>query len=760
MQGKGLSIYKFIVTTIFAVVLSVMAADVALLYVTVKDKIIADTQEQALSSLASLRDNILGFMEAYSINEYEKLVANEMGEESYAAIIVEDYHVAQVLGIDVYTSGRVRDKAWRSIEFDRKNPSHTSSLNRCFIKNATEIVSFTGEVMGKVTICSSDRLFTKELQKSVINQAITTVLTSLLLIAALYFALKRTLLTPLAGISDELLTSPGTVSTTEPPSLFGYQAREISTLINSIKIYQRELNEQQEELRNERNRFDLAVQGSQDGLWDWDTSTDTVYFSSQWKSMLGYENYEVGNGLEEWSSRVHPDDMEETLQKIDDHLKGKTDIYESRHRLKCKDGSWKWILDRGKALFDENGNPVRVVGFHTDITPQVRHEKEISKARQAAEKANQAKSEFLAAMSHELRTPLNAILGFSQLMQYDADHPLSEKQNEHVQNIITGGEHLLALVNEILDLARIEADHTSLVIEDVSIDAIIQDAVSLAQPLTKKRRISIENRYKPQAEDILRTDRKRAQQVLLNLLSNAAKYNRDGGTIRIHGYQTKTGFFRVAVTDTGVGIAEQDFSSVFEMFHRLHEDPHITRQGTGIGLTVSKLLIESMAGRIGFDSKVGVGSTFWFELPLASNENAVIPNDVTTGIDDIDKDHLSIVKLMNKISQGDFKKAELGDAISGLQAYTFNHFMREEAIMEACGFPELERHKNLHVQIRNQVMKLDRQWKENQDPTIIYALRDLLRHMWVNHVLKEDMKIASYAQSTKGESDEAPQDSQ
>ena len=755
MKGRQLSIYRLIVMTIIVVVLSVMTANVSILYVTLKGQIVEDTHTQTLATLRSLRDNIAGFMDSYSINEYEKLVATEMANPSFYAIVVEDYHVAQVLGIDVYVSGQTRDKNWQPVEYDWKDPALTKNARSCFLEEAIEVTSQSSEVLGKITICISDKVFAEELQASILKQMAGTVLTSLLLIAALYFALRRTLLAPLSRISNELLSPSFTGKAVEAPHLFGFQTREISSLINAIKVYQNELNEQKEELSNERNRFDLAVQGSQDGLWDWDPSTNTVYFSSQWKHMLGFADDEIGNSFEEWSSRVHPDDLQPTLRKVEEHLKGKTDIYESKHRLKCKDGTWKWILARGKALFDQDGNPVRVVGFHTDITPQVQHERELSEARQIAEKANQAKSEFLAAMSHELRTPLNAILGFSQLMQYDPDAPLSEKQNDHVQSIIAGGSHLLDLVNEILDLARIEADRTPLAIEDVDIGEVVDECISLSQPLVEPRGITIINTYAPQSGDILRSDHKRVQQILLNLLSNASKYNREGGSITIKCAKTDNDFFRVSVTDTGVGIEKKDFPNVFEMFHRLHEDPHITRQGTGIGLNVSKLLVESMAGRIGFDSEYGVGSTFWFELPLASNADVLIPSDVKIGVDAIDKDHLFIAKLMNRISHQDFDKNELDVAISELMDYTLNHFRREEAILTACDYPEIEQHKALHVELRAKVMKLSDQWDANKSPETVYMLRDLLRNMWVDHVLKEDTKIAPYTEHAAQEIEDA-----
>ncbi|NQU59189.1 MAG: HAMP domain-containing protein, partial [Rhodospirillales bacterium] len=249
-------------------------------------------------------------------------------------------------------------------------------------------------------------------------------------------------------------------------------------------------------------------------------------------------------------------------------------------------------------------------------------ELELSKAE--AEAANMAKSEFLASMSHELRTPLNAVLGFAQMLQFDPKNQLSSDQNAHVEHILEGGEHLLELINEVLDLARIEARQLDLSLEEVDAYEVVTACVALTVPLGERRGIKIIEQFSSEPLGYLRTDHLRLKQVLLNLLSNAVKYNRDGGTVTVEGRETEDGFLRLSVSDTGIGIAEKDYSDVFQMFHRLGADPMIAREGTGIGLTVTKLLVERMAGRVGFESEVGVGSTFWFELPWASNENVII----------------------------------------------------------------------------------------------------------------------------------------
>ncbi|MBF0247470.1 MAG: HAMP domain-containing protein [Alphaproteobacteria bacterium] len=379
-------------------------------------------------------------------------------------------------------------------------------------------------------------------------------------------------------------------------------------------------------------------------------------------------------------------------------------------------------------------------------------EKHLLEAKQAAEDASRAKSDFLASMSHELRTPLNAILGFAQMMQYDPRQPLTEKQNESVESILTGGNHLLDLVNEVLDLARIEADRLELQLEEVDAGALIGDCVAMTRPLGEGRDIAVINEAAGVPAAIVRTDAMRFKQVLINLLSNAIKFNRDHGAVTVRLDQTETGYARIAVTDTGIGIAEKDFPSVFQMFHRLNVDPMIAREGTGIGLAVTKLLVERMAGRAGFTSTEGVGSTFWVELPLTSNTDILIwTNALRVGVDAIDRDHRTLVMLWGKVNAHDIHELDLDDVIDELLDYTNHHFRREEAIMAVCGVPDREVHAERHRELITELNALVAVWRERRDLASFLAFRDFLKEWWTVHIVKQDTKIAHYAKKHEAE---------
>jgi signal transduction histidine kinase/CheY-like chemotaxis protein len=239
---------------------------------------------------------------------------------------------------------------------------------------------------------------------------------------------------------------------------------------------------------------------------------------------------------------------------------------------------------------------------------------EAERARLEAEQANQAKSEFLSRMSHELRTPLNAVLGFGQLLGMGE---LDEAKAESVDQILKGGRHLLALINEVLDIARIEAGKLQLSLEPVEICDTISEALDFLRPLAAEHdiEISVDRRT---GEDHVVADRQRLSQVLLNFLSNAIKYNVPGGSVRIGVKHTAEGMTRIEVTDTGNGISDQGLARLFTPFDRLGADERQI-EGTGLGLALSKGLVEAMGGRIGVDSKVGRGSTFWVELEATNS---------------------------------------------------------------------------------------------------------------------------------------------
>ena len=256
---------------------------------------------------------------------------------------------------------------------------------------------------------------------------------------------------------------------------------------------------------------------------------------------------------------------------------------------------------------------VGTVGVIRDITERMSFEKELEIARDAAISANRSKSEFLSSMSHELRTPLNAVLGFSNLLDMP-ENPLNNEQKEMVGFINEGGELLLRLIDDVLDLAKIESGNDQMDIQSISkVNELINSAISMITVTAAKRNIEVFNKTEPELPS-LKADPIRLQQVLVNLFSNAVKYNNDQGTITVS-TESHESFLRICITDTGIGIPENKMSDLFKPFQRLGME-NGTIEGTGIGLTITKRLVENMSGNIGVESELGKGSTFWVELLL------------------------------------------------------------------------------------------------------------------------------------------------
>lgn len=268
-----------------------------------------------------------------------------------------------------------------------------------------------------------------------------------------------------------------------------------------------------------------------------------------------------------------------------------------------------------------DGNPPKVIITGRDITGRRLMLEEISQARDEAEKASKAKTQFLSNMSHELRTPLNAILGFAQVLEMDRQIPLAAPQKECVGEIIKAGTHLLDLINDILDLARIEAGKTKLTMEPVDIAVILQETGAIISPIAEQHSITLRIEETCPTGKCVKADETKLKQVLINLLSNAVKYNTPGGNVEYY-CDEADGKIRFHVVDTGIGISPEDMKQIFKPFYRAPRYEKVV-EGAGVGLSVVKQLIEMMRGRIYVNSKPGAGSHFWIELPAAKETGSV-----------------------------------------------------------------------------------------------------------------------------------------
>ena len=320
---------------------------------------------------------------------------------------------------------------------------------------------------------------------------------------------------------------------------------------------------------------------------------------------------------------VHPEDHGLILEALERGF-ANDEVMNVRFRGLHTDGHWAMIESRGRALRDAQGNPTGAVIISRDVSETVEAQRALELAKIEAEQANVAKSEFLSRMSHELRTPLNSVLGFAQILQMELEAP---SELEMIGYIVKSGGYLLELINEVLDISRVESGSIAVSLELVSIEALVSECLTLVSGDAAAAGVEIVDQCDVARH--VRADPQHLKQALVNLLSNAIKYNHEGGTVTLT-CDEDGGRVRLRVTDTGPGVAPQLLDRLFAPFDRLDAESKGI-EGTGLGLALSKGLMEAIGGSLGVESEPGTGSTFWLDLPLAttSTDFAEVELDVT-----------------------------------------------------------------------------------------------------------------------------------
>jgi PAS domain S-box-containing protein len=389
---------------------------------------------------------------------------------------------------------------------------------------------------------------------------------------------------------------------------------EISNFI-AIKIDITHRKEIEEALRQSEQRWQFALEGSGDGIWDWNAETNTVFFSKQWKAMLGYENDEIGNTLEEWSDRIHPDDSESCFAILEEHINGETEVYVSEHRMRCKDGSYKWILDRGKIIeWLKKGKPLRFIGTHSDTTSRKTLEETLKKGIEKERELNDLKSRFVSTTSHEFRTPLASILIISdslvaywEKMDKSQVHSRLEKIKEQIL-------HLSSIVNDVLQLSRIQEGKIGVNLEKTNIVGITR---SIIESFNADEQLKSKIQFQCLQESVVALlDERLITQVLNNLISNAIKYSPENPEICIS-IEEKQADIWINIQDNGIGIPVEEHKYLFTPFYRASNTKNI--HGNGLGLNIVRESTRLQGGDVTFESMEGKGSVFHVLLHRITN---------------------------------------------------------------------------------------------------------------------------------------------
>ncbi|MDQ2101710.1 ATP-binding protein [Azospirillum isscasi] len=385
----------------------------------------------------------------------------------------------------------------------------------------------------------------------------------------------------------------------------------IAWLIRMQIAQHRRLVEAQRQIADSEERWRLALEAVGDGVWDWNAATGEVFFSRGWKSMLGYGEDELANRLEEWETRVHPEDWAAAQADVRRHLDGTTPVYANEHRVRCKDGAYKWILDRGIVVRrGPDGKALRMVGTHTDITRRRQSEEALRGKTVELERSNAELEAFAYVASHDLRQPLRTINSYLALLQKDLDGTLEEETAEYIRFARDGAQRMDRLIVDLLEYSRVGRKTRPFALcAAAGIFATVRDNLSEAIAEASAT-LSI-------AEElpVLWGDENELERLFQNLIGNAVKYRVAGRPpeIRVAAAAEAEGW-RFTVQDNGIGIAPEHFERIFGIFQRLHGRSEY--DGTGIGLAVCKKIVEHHKGRIWVDSEPERGSTFHVLLPL------------------------------------------------------------------------------------------------------------------------------------------------
>lgn len=358
-------------------------------------------------------------------------------------------------------------------------------------------------------------------------------------------------------------------------------------------------------------RLKTAQQIAQVGSFEWNIITNELQWSDEHYRLWGLKPQSITPSYELFRQIIHPDDVKNTETLLNQALQG-GQPYNCEHRVVYPDGHEQYIHGRGEVIFDKAGKAIQMSGTVQDITDRKQIEKSLIAARNDANKANQAKSMFLSKMSHQLHTPIHDILAFSQLIELE--NTLSQVQKQHIEEIIKSSNHLLKLIDDILDLSRLESGNIDVTFEAIDVLVVVEECLLLVAPLAKKYHVQLSQNILK--EVLVHANHNSLKQVLLHLLSNAIKYNCDGGSVNVKIQPQSENCLRIIVQDTGQGISSEQLPELFQPFNHFGFENN-PAQGTGIGLSLAQRITETMGGKLDVESKVGAGSNFWIELPLA-----------------------------------------------------------------------------------------------------------------------------------------------
>ncbi len=371
----------------------------------------------------------------------------------------------------------------------------------------------------------------------------------------------------------------------------------------------------QNELKTSEARWQFALEGSGDGIWDWNINTNKVFFSSQWEKMIGFKNQEIESNIRELEKRIHPDDIDRVKRLLFEHIQGKTEIYESDHRVKTKSGEYIWILDRGKIIErDKNGSPQRLIGTLTNISKRKEFENSLKISLEKEKELNNLKSQFVSMTSHELRTPLASMLMSVELILHYFDRLKKEEIRSKIFDIETNIESFTKIIDKVLNLSKIEMGDTTFDPKPIELKSFIEEYL---QTFTDNNKIKHTLNYtKPKSKLWINVDKQMLIQIISNVLQNAVKYTPNDLNIYVKTFKTN-GEAAIEIKDNGIGISHNEQENIFKPYQRGSNVENI--KGTGIGLAIVENFVRTNRGKIKLISEKDKGTSLTVKFPILNS---------------------------------------------------------------------------------------------------------------------------------------------
>ncbi len=364
--------------------------------------------------------------------------------------------------------------------------------------------------------------------------------------------------------------------------------------------------EAEEKIKESQQRWQFALEGSQDGVWDWNLETNEIYLSPQWKAMFGYKDHELKNKIEEWEVRAHPEDVENTKKALDDFINGKTEFYANEHRIRCKDGSYKWVYDRGKIIsYSKNGKPSRVIGTKTDIT----HHRELE---EKLRDLNENKKQFISILGHDLKGPLSSSIGILEHLVNSLEKSDKKTIEKEANLVLKSTKQTFQLLEDILQWSKLNSDDITFQPEELKAKDLLVKNYNDFEIRARSKNINLQ--LEPTKNIVFYADSNMILTVLRNLIGNAIKYTNNDGKVSI-GANKKRRNIIFYVKDNGTGMSNELLKKLFVSKKLLSATGTANEKGTGLGLLLCKSIIDKHNGKIWAESKEGKGSTFKFSIP-------------------------------------------------------------------------------------------------------------------------------------------------